>query len=142
MEVTNRIPEALESWRGEKNYRGLLRQVWLVPQQCQRQDRLLFEWSTSPTKFSKGQPNLIKLNSNPDPNPNPNNNPRQLLVQPCRVEFPTYTVLGCIEWKTYFYLFPIKPGYCELKLTKKRFRLLASKIRCFHLYRTRNMFPA
>ena len=28
----NRIPEAPESWRGEKKYRGLLTQVWLVPQ--------------------------------------------------------------------------------------------------------------
>ena len=55
------------------------------------------------------------------------------------MEFPTYAVLSIIEWKTYFYLFAIKPGYCELKLTKKRFRLLVSKIRCFQLYCTKNM---
>ena len=55
------------------------------------------------------------------------------------MEFPTYAVLSIIEWKTYFYLFAIKPGDCELKLTKKRFRLLVSKIRCFQLYRTKNV---
>ena len=57
---------------------------------------------------------------NPNPNPNPNHYPKQLLVQPCSiwVEFPTYAVLSTIKWKTYFYLFAIKPGYCQLKLTK------------------------
>ena len=55
------------------------------------------------------------------------------------MEFPTYAVLSIIEWKTHFYLFAIKPGYCELKLTKKRFRLLVSKIRYFQLYCTKNM---
>ena len=51
MEVTNRIPEALESWRGEKKYRGLLRSVWLVPYKCQRQERLFFGSPTSLTKL-------------------------------------------------------------------------------------------
>ena len=55
------------------------------------------------------------------------------------MEFPTYAVLSIIKWKKYFYLFAIKPGYCELKLKKKRFRLLVSRIRCFQLYCTKNM---
>ena len=38
------------------------------------------------------------------------------------VEFATYAVLSIIEWKTYFYMFEIKPGDCKLKLTEKRFR--------------------
>ena len=54
------------------------------------------------------------------------------------MEFPTYAVLSIIEWKTYFFLFA-KLGDCELKLTKKRFHLLVSKIRCFQLYRTKNV---
>lgn len=56
------------------------------------------------------------------------------------MEFPTYAVLSIIEWKTYFYLFAIKLGDCELKLTKKRFRFLIFKIHCFQLHCTTNMY--